>query len=230
MFSGDADEPGRRAAVLCGPMVDRGDSDAVEYRRIVGEACAVEVREQCRFPEEHLHVTLAEGRCTGKEAAQIKLRSAVPACLASSTARRSPGHRCLALGLDEATPLYDLACDLEMPSTVKNSRTASSTTCLYIAANGRGDDLAQETGKMKVGREFRGHGSVELAVSSSRSSPRPTSPRASSPTYHHESPCATCASPLLETCPIPYETRSPTPARRSSPPSTTARSLLCVAI
>ena len=59
-------------------MVDRGDSDAIEYRRIVGEACAVEVREQCRFPEEHLHITLAEGRCTGREASQIRLRSSVP--------------------------------------------------------------------------------------------------------------------------------------------------------
>ena len=100
-------------------MVDRGDSDAVEYRRIVGDACAVEVREACRFPEEHLHITLAEGRCTGREAAQIRLRSSVPALSRIQYGPPKPWDRCLALGLDDATPLYDLACDLEMPSTGK---------------------------------------------------------------------------------------------------------------
>ena len=123
-------------------MVDRGDSDAVEYRRVVGDACAVEVREACRFPEEHLHITLAEGRCTGREAAQIKLRSSVPALSRIQYGPPKPWDRCLALGFgsEEAAPLYDLACDLEMPSTVKLKNSKQYHVSLY-RANGRGDDL-----------------------------------------------------------------------------------------
>ena len=194
-------------------MVDRGDSDAVEYRRIVGDACAVEVREACRFPEEHLHITLAEGRCTGREASQIRLRSSVPALSRIQYGPPKPWDRCLALGLDDATPLYDLACDLEMPSTVKLKNSKQYHVSLY-RANGRGDDLAQETGKMKAaGREFGGHGSCRARSVVVKVVAAPyESARVVADIPSRQLHCATCASPLLETCPIPYETRSPTPA------------------
>ena len=113
VFGGDADvqDEEQRFCVLL--MVDRGDSDANIGELLRGLR---RVREACRFPEPH--VTLAEGS-GGKGGRADQTTVGGPALSRIQYGPPKPWDRCLALGLDDATPLYDLACDLEMPSTVK---------------------------------------------------------------------------------------------------------------
>ena len=139
-------------------MVDARDEDAVHYRTVCSEACADVVREACRFPDEHLHVTLAEGRCTGREAGLIRLRSAVPPLRRVAYGPPKPWGRCLALGLEDAQPIHALATDLDLPASLKLKNPGQYHVSLY-RSYGRGDELALETGKMKAAGREVGRGS-----------------------------------------------------------------------